>query len=162
MPRLPADIHISLKRRGGPTHRIELVRQGHSKRKERESNRAPCEAWSAGLKVRYAASYTTTLCLVGSMRFERVNIAPLLFLPPCQVVAPRIELSATCSSDRFGQPALGYHALESGWQDSKGAFACSHDHRFAAVPGGSAATLHPVSSSPSPLLLVSPPPNSRP
>jgi len=30
------------------------------------------------------------------------------------------------------------------------------------VPGGSAATLHPVSSSPSPLLLVSPPPNSRP
>ena len=27
MPRLPADIRISLKTRGGPTHRIELVRQ---------------------------------------------------------------------------------------------------------------------------------------
>ncbi len=27
MPRLPADIRISLKKRGGPTHRIELVRQ---------------------------------------------------------------------------------------------------------------------------------------
>jgi hypothetical protein len=27
VPRLPADIRISLKKRGGPTHRIELVRQ---------------------------------------------------------------------------------------------------------------------------------------
>ena len=27
MPRLPADIRISLKKRGGRTHRIELVRQ---------------------------------------------------------------------------------------------------------------------------------------
>ncbi|MFV1968004.1 MAG: hypothetical protein ACC628_21475 [Pirellulaceae bacterium] len=27
MPRLPADIRISLKTGGGPTHRIELVRQ---------------------------------------------------------------------------------------------------------------------------------------
>jgi hypothetical protein len=27
MPRLPADIRISLKRRGGKTHRIELIRQ---------------------------------------------------------------------------------------------------------------------------------------
>jgi hypothetical protein len=27
MPRLPADIRISLKKRGGPTHRIELIRQ---------------------------------------------------------------------------------------------------------------------------------------
>ncbi|MBI5761011.1 MAG: hypothetical protein HZA46_21010 [Planctomycetales bacterium] len=27
MPRLPADIRISLKKRGGPTVRIELVRQ---------------------------------------------------------------------------------------------------------------------------------------
>lgn len=28
MPRLPADFRISLKRRGGKTHRIELGRQG--------------------------------------------------------------------------------------------------------------------------------------
>ncbi len=27
MPRLPADIRISLKKRGGPTHCIEIVRQ---------------------------------------------------------------------------------------------------------------------------------------
>ena len=27
MPRMPADFRISLKKRGGPTHRIELVRQ---------------------------------------------------------------------------------------------------------------------------------------
>ncbi len=27
MSRLPADIRISLKKRGGPTHRIELIRQ---------------------------------------------------------------------------------------------------------------------------------------
>jgi hypothetical protein len=27
VPRLPADIRISLKKRGGPTHRIELVQQ---------------------------------------------------------------------------------------------------------------------------------------
>jgi hypothetical protein len=27
MPRLPADIRISLKKRAGPTHRIELIRQ---------------------------------------------------------------------------------------------------------------------------------------
>ena len=32
MPRLPADIRISLKERGGPTHRIELVRQPVGKR----------------------------------------------------------------------------------------------------------------------------------
>ena len=27
MPSLPADIRISLKKQGGPTHRIELIRQ---------------------------------------------------------------------------------------------------------------------------------------
>ena len=32
MPRLPADIRISLKKRGGRTHRIELVRQPFGKR----------------------------------------------------------------------------------------------------------------------------------
>jgi hypothetical protein len=32
MPRLRADIRISLKRRGGPTHRIELIRQPAGKR----------------------------------------------------------------------------------------------------------------------------------
>jgi hypothetical protein len=32
MPRLPADIRISLKKRGGRTHRIELVRQPVGKR----------------------------------------------------------------------------------------------------------------------------------
>ena len=32
MPRLPADIRISLKKRGGPTHRIELIRQPVGKR----------------------------------------------------------------------------------------------------------------------------------
>lgn len=42
------------------------------------------------------------------MRFNRVNIASLLFLGPCQVVALRIELSATWLSAAFGPPALGY------------------------------------------------------
>ena len=32
MPRLPADFRISLKRRGGKTHRIELVRNPFSQR----------------------------------------------------------------------------------------------------------------------------------
>lgn len=32
MPRLPADVRISLKKRGGPTHRIELVQQPVGKR----------------------------------------------------------------------------------------------------------------------------------
>ena len=32
MPRLRADIRISLKKRGGPTHRIELIRQPVGKR----------------------------------------------------------------------------------------------------------------------------------
>jgi hypothetical protein len=32
MPRLTADIRISLKKRGGPTHRIELIRQPVGKR----------------------------------------------------------------------------------------------------------------------------------
>ena len=32
MPRLPADIRISLKRRGGRTHRIELVRNSFKQR----------------------------------------------------------------------------------------------------------------------------------
>jgi hypothetical protein len=32
MPRLPADFRISLKKRGGPTHRIELVRQAGGQR----------------------------------------------------------------------------------------------------------------------------------
>ena len=55
--------------------------------------------------------YTTTLCLVGRMRFNRVNTSSLPSVGSCQVVALRIELSATCSSDRFGQPALDYHDL---------------------------------------------------
>ena len=32
MPRRPADVRISLKRRGGRTHRIELIRQPDGKR----------------------------------------------------------------------------------------------------------------------------------
>jgi hypothetical protein len=32
MARLPADIRISLKKRGGQTHRIELIRQTFGKR----------------------------------------------------------------------------------------------------------------------------------
>ena len=32
MPRLSAEIRISLKKRGGPTHRIELIRQPVGKR----------------------------------------------------------------------------------------------------------------------------------
>jgi hypothetical protein len=32
MPRLPADLRISLKKRGGPTYRIELIRQPNGKR----------------------------------------------------------------------------------------------------------------------------------
>lgn len=68
--------------------------------------------------------YTTTPCLVGRMRFNRVNIASLLVLRSCQVVALRIELSATWLSAAFGQPALDYllptsSSIQSGWQDSK-------------------------------------------
>jgi hypothetical protein len=65
----------------------------------------------AGLKVRCAAAYTTTLCLVGRMRFQRSAVNCLMFLSSRQVVALRVELSATCSSDRCGQPALGYRVL---------------------------------------------------
>ena len=60
------------------------------------------------------------------------------------VVALRVELSATCSSDRFGQPALGYlvptsSSIQSGWQDS--------NLRVRAPKArGFAATLHPVES----------------
>ena len=32
MPRIPADLRISLKRRGGKTHRIELIRNPFSSR----------------------------------------------------------------------------------------------------------------------------------
>ena len=32
MPRIPADLRISLKRRGGKTHRIELIRNPFSPR----------------------------------------------------------------------------------------------------------------------------------
>ena len=49
----------------------------------------------------------------------------------------------------FGQPALDYHlptslSFQSGWQDSNLRLRAPNDHRFAAVPGGFAATLHPV------------------
>ncbi len=74
------------------------------------------------------------------MRFNRVNIASLLSLGSFRVVAPRIELSATCSSDRFGQPALGYRNVQSGWQDS--------NLRLRAPKArGFAATLHPACQS---------------
>jgi len=85
--------------------------------------------------------------LVGRMRFNRANIASLLSLGSFPVVALRIELSATCSSDRFGQPALDYRVVESGWQDSNLRLRAPSDQRFASVPGGSAATLHPACQS---------------
>ena len=67
-----------------------------------------------GLKVRRAAGYTTTLHLVGCMRFHRRcdNIENSWSQIP--VVVLRIELSASCSSDRLGQPALDYHASRDG------------------------------------------------
>jgi len=57
------------------------------------------------------------------------------------VVALRIELSATCSSDRSGQPALGYR--QSGRWDSNPRSRAPNDH---AAHGArrAAAALHPV------------------
>ncbi len=63
------------------------------------------------IKSPVCCRYTTTPCLVGRMRFNRVNIASLLSLESFQVVALRIELSATWLSAAFGQPALGYRDL---------------------------------------------------
>ena len=92
------------------------------------------------IKSPVCCRYTTTLCLVGRMRFNRVNIALLLILGSCQVVALRIELSATWLSAAFGQPALGYRVVESGWQDS--------NLRLRAPKArGFAATLHPARQS---------------
>lgn len=74
------------------------------------------------------------------MRFNRVHIASRLSLGSFRVVALRIELGTTCSSDRFGQPALGYHNLQSGWQDS-------NLRSRAPRARGFAVTLHPASQS---------------
>ena len=76
------------------------------------------------IKSPVCCRYTTTLRLVGRICFKRVNIASLLILESCQVVALRIELSATRLSAAFGRPALDYRvptsvSIESGWQDSK-------------------------------------------
>ena len=60
-----------------------------------------------GLKVRYASITPrppawSGVCVSSGL----VSTASCSCSPP--VVALRVELSATCSSDRFGQPALGY------------------------------------------------------
>ena len=76
------------------------------------------------------------------MRFNRVNIVPLLLfkLRQVQVVALGIDPSATWLSAAFGPPALGYRDSQSGWQDS--------NLRLRAPKArGFAATLHPVSQS---------------
>lgn len=97
------------------------------------------------IKSPVCCRYTTTLCSVGRMRFNRVNIASLLVLGLRQVVTLGIEPSATWLSATFGQPALGYRvptslSIQSGWQDS--------NLRLRAPKArGFAATLHPARQS---------------
>ena len=104
---------IPISRRGGSrTLDLTLIRGLLSPLSYAPANRAGgTRTHTCRIKSPVCCRYTTTLCLVGRMRFNRVNISSLLFLGSCQVVALRIELSATCSSDRFGQPALDYRNL---------------------------------------------------
>lgn len=100
------------------------------------------EPTPAGLKVRCAA-VTPRPCAWSGVCVSIVSPSFLLLVLGLHpVVALRIELSATCSSDRFGQPALDYHlptssSIQSGWQDS-------NLRSRAPRARGSAATLHPA------------------
>ena len=138
---------IPISRRGGSrTLDLTLIRGLLSPLSYAPANRAGgTRTHTCRIKSPVCCRYTTTLCLVGRMRFNRVNIASLLFLGSCQVVALRIELSATWLSAAFGQPALGYRvptslSIQSGWQDS-------NLRSRAPKARGSATTLHPASQS---------------
>ncbi len=80
------------------------------------------------------------------MRFKRTSATISMFLSFRQVVALRVELSATRLSAGFGPPALGYHVVLVGTVGLEPTLSCAHDHCCAAVPGGLAAALHPVVS----------------
>jgi hypothetical protein len=54
MPRLPAHIRISLKKRGGPTHRTELIRQPVGKRYWiRRDGKDSAECWAQRIHLWY-------------------------------------------------------------------------------------------------------------
>ena len=122
---------IPISRRGGSrTLDLTLIRGLLSPLSYAPANRAggtrtpgtDAQRWSAGLKVRCAAGYTTTLCLVGRMCFNRVNIVPRprivpngspenrtqrhLFIRQVRATSPRLPLPTSLSN-------------QSGWQDSK-------------------------------------------
>ena len=66
-----------------------------------------------GLKVRHAASYTTAPMFSRGYAFQshfRKHVR-FSFVLLSQVVAPRIELSATRVSGGFGRPALDYRVV---------------------------------------------------
>ena len=111
---------IPISRRGGSrTLDLTLIRGLLSPLSYAPANRAGgTRTHTCRIKSPVCCRYTTTLCLVGRMRFQRFAVNCVMFFSSRQVVALRVELSATCSSDRFGQPALGYRHLQSGWQDS--------------------------------------------
>ena len=97
-------------RRGGSrTLDLILIRDLLSPLSYAPANRAGgTRTLTCRIKSPVCCRYTTTPMLVGRMRFNRVNIASLLFLRSRQVVALRVELSATRLSAAFGQPALDY------------------------------------------------------
>ena len=74
-------------------------------------------------------------CLRSGVCVSNVPSSVRFSVSSCSVVALGVEPSATWLSAAFGQPALGYHDSQSGWQDS--------NLRLRAPKArGSAATLH--------------------
>ena len=96
----------------------------------------------ARIKSPLCCHYTTTPCSVGRMRFKRTSATISMFLSFRQVVALRVELSATRLSAGFGQPALGYHVVLVGMVGLEPTLSCRPPRH-----GGLAAALHPVVSS---------------
>ncbi len=93
------------------------------------------EPTPAGLKVRCAACYTTTLCLVGRIRFNRrVSDIVQFLLFGVAVVALRAELSTTWLSAMFGQPALDCQSPQIGKVGLEPTLSCSQNTRACRCP----------------------------
>ena len=86
------------------------------------------------IKSPLCCHYTTTPCSVGRMRFKRTSANVSIFLSFRQVVALRVELSATRLSAGFGQPALGYHVLPVGMVGLEPTVSCAQGTRARRCP----------------------------
>ena len=140
-----------LSRRGGNrTHDLRLIRTPLSPLSYAPAVRVGpegIEPTPAGLKVRCAACYATTLCLAGRIRFNRraCNIVQLLVVP-CSSGSPesRTQRDLVISQVWATGPRLPCCFVQVGMVGLEPTTPCSHDHRCAAVSGGIAASLHPV------------------